>query len=201
MNIFFNLKIKTIYLQRKINKKISEKKHSSSAFRKTVNKVFHFINKIAQDARKTILLSKILYAYIAYRWKTLSMQFNSKKATRKMMLFRDYILLKWDYIKDNLYLSATGLYYLSVILRKLVFSNIWCILCLMATYFYHCIKNKKLSVPSNKKQSSFKAAKRTDMKGYIRCLKCGSCWSALPIQRNLTTEQTTNSASVEIANP
>lgn len=124
MNIFLNLKIKTIYLQRKINKKISEEKHSSSAFRKTVNKVFHFINKIAQDARKTILLSKILYAYIAYRWKTLSMQFNSKKATRKMMLFRDYILLKWDYIKDNLYLSATGLYYLSVILRKLVFSNI-----------------------------------------------------------------------------
>lgn len=61
---FLNLKIKTIYLQRKINKKI---KHNSSAFRKTVNKVFHFMNKIVHDARKTILLSKILYIYIAYR--------------------------------------------------------------------------------------------------------------------------------------
>lgn len=68
------------------------------------------MNKIAHDARKTILLSKILYIYIAYRWRTLLMQFNSKKATRRMMFFRDYVLLKWEYIMDNLYLlSATGL--------------------------------------------------------------------------------------------
>lgn len=83
------LKFKNIKnnIQRKIIKKISEKKHNSSAFRKSINEVFHFLNKTVQDTRKTTLLSKILYIYIACRWKTLSMQFNSKLHNLLLTLF------------------------------------------------------------------------------------------------------------------
>jgi len=57
-------------------------------------------------------------------------------------------------------------------------------------------------VPSHKKQSSLEAAERTDMKGSVRCLKCDSCWSALPAQRNLTVKQSSKlSVSVEITSP